>query len=799
VSGRIDRRDPQTTSDPSNWPTRSQTLDNQTPSKFTGWIDRSRVEQFKKREQNQGIGRWGDFSDEPAKSRGDLATSSPATAPLSLAEKTDGILSRHRRRQGRFDDEGQAKKKILKARNSRRDQKEDEDDDRSYKMDKEQYMIAKEARKKKIAEETRKAKEEAAQRRFQIKLPPYISNANLAKALNVRFEQFTQQLERLGFKDLSHDYVLSSEDAGLVAMEYGFEPVMETTAQNIVPAAWPTEAAKLLARPPVVTIMGHVDHGKTTILDFLRKSSIAAGEFGGITQHIGAFSVPLSSGKTITFLDTPGHAAFLSMRQRGATVTDIVVLVVAADDGVMPQTLEAIRHAKSAKVPVIVAVNKVDKPEANIERVKQDLSRHDVDIEDYGGDVQVVPVSGKTGQGMSDLEDSIITLSEILDHRAPTDGNVEGWVLEASTKPHGRVATVLIRRGLMKPGDIFVSGTQWSRVKTLRNEFGTQVESAGPGSAVEIDGWRDLPSPGDEVLQAIDERHAAAVVRTREDLADGVKLAQDMEAINDVRRAQREDAPATPEVVGRQRRKRHNVGVALDESALKDRKIDGTFRETKRDNGIEEAFFVVKGDVEGSVEAVVDLIAGLGNGHVRANVIRAGAGAVNETDVELAYAADGVILAFNAEIDADIRARADRAGVQIIEQRVIYRVAEDVNAILSDMLPEIVSQRVTGEAEVLQSFSIKVATKISSTRQLTVAGCRVRNGLITRGSRVRVLRSGDTVYDGHVETLKNVKKDVSEMKKDTECGMSFSDGWEGFQSGDQIQCYSETREKASLE
>jgi len=774
--------------------------EDQTSQKFTGWVDRSRVEQFKAREQSQAR-EWG-ASNPQAEPSIQAPTTQRPTGPSNLADKTGGIMSRHKRRQGRFDDEIQDKKKNLKARNPRRERGREEDDEgdtRDYKMEKEEYLAAKEARKKQRAVETNKAKADAEQRKWQIKLPPFISNANLAKALNVRYEHFIEQLGKLGFKDLSHDYVLSAEDAGLVAMEYGFEPVMETSLQNIVPAPWPTDAAKLLARPPVVTIMGHVDHGKTTILDFLRKSSIAAGEFGGITQHIGAFSVPLSSGKTITFLDTPGHAAFLSMRQRGATVTDIVVLVVAADDGVMPQTLEAIRHAKAAKVPIIVAVNKVDKPEANIERVKQDLSRHDVDIEDYGGDVQVVPVSGKTGQGMNDLEDSIITLSEILDHQAPEDGNVEGNILEASTKPHGRVATVLIRRGVMKSGDIFVSGTQWSRVKTLRNEFGAQVDSAGPGTAVEIDGWRDLPAPGDEVLQAMDERHAAAVVKSREELEDAVQLAQDMDAINNERRVQRENAPVTPVVEGRQKRKRHNVGVALDGNALRDRKIDGTFRETKRENGVEEAFFVVKADVEGSVEAVVDLIAGLGNAHVRANIIRAGAGAVNETDVEMAYAADGYILAFNTDIDADIRARADRAGVHIIEQRVIYRVAEDVNVILSSLLPEVVSQRVTGEAEVLQSFSIKVTAKISASRQLNVAGCRVRNGIVTRGSRVRVIRGKETVYDGTVDSLKNVKKDVAEMKKDTECGMAFSDGWEDFQPGDQVQCYSETREKDILE
>lgn len=317
-------------------------------------------------------------------------------------------------------------------------------------------------------------------------LPEFISVTNLASALRVRLEDFVRKMEELGFEDIQYDHVLNAENAGLIAMEYNYEPIADTSAEDrdLHAAPEPEDKQLLPPRPPVVTIMGHVDHGKTTILDYLRKSSVAASEHGGITQHIGAFSVPLSSGnKTITFLDTPGHAAFLSMRQRGANVTDIVILVVAADDSVKPQTIEAIRHAQTARVPIIVAINKVDKEEADPGRVKQDLARHGVDVEDFGGETQVVCVSGKTGQGMKELEEAAVTLSEILDYRAPADGPVEGWVIEATTRKAGRVATVLVRRGTLRPGDILVAGSTWARVRTLRNEAGGCGGGGGPGVA----------------------------------------------------------------------------------------------------------------------------------------------------------------------------------------------------------------------------------------------------------------------------------------------------------------------------
>jgi translation initiation factor IF-2 len=364
----------------------------------------------------------------------------------------------------------------------RRIERDDDEDDR----------VVNRSERKKMRQEAKKAAQEAKKAPTPIYLPQYISVANLASMLKMRAEDFVVKLHDLGFEDVQNDHILNAEHAGLVAQEYNFDPIFQSEEQDgdlyPAPAVSAEAYVELPARPPVVTIMGHVDHGKTTILDYMRSTSVAATEFGGITQHIGAFSVPLANGKKITFLDTPGHSAFETMRARGANVTDIVVLVVAADDSVMPQTIEAIKHAQTAKVPMIVAINKVDKPQADIDAVKLDLGRHGIEIEDFGGDVQAVCVSGKTGQGIPDLEEAISTLSELLDHRADPSTSVEGWVLEGTTKKSGRVATVLVRSGTLRQGTALVAGTTWTRVRSLRNEAGVVVQEAGPGIAVEVDG-----------------------------------------------------------------------------------------------------------------------------------------------------------------------------------------------------------------------------------------------------------------------------------------------------------------------
>ncbi|KAF7122989.1 hypothetical protein CNMCM5793_001165 [Aspergillus hiratsukae] len=618
-------------------------------------------------------------------------------------------------------------------------------------------------RRRRREERKRQKKEKARQKELEaaapspLYLPEFISVSNLADVIGVRPAQFVRRMEEMGFEDVSYSHILDAETAGLIASEYNFEPIFETDDQDLVAAPEPEDKSILPPRPPVVTIMGHVDHGKTTILDWLRKSSVAASEHGGITQHIGAFSVAMPSGKTITFLDTPGHAAFLDMRRRGANVTDIVVLVVAADDSVKPQTIEAIKHATESNVPIIVAISKIDKEGINPEKVKQDLSVHGVHVEDYGGDVQAIGVSGKSGQGMLELEEAIVTLSEVLDHRADKDGAVEGWVIEATTKSYGRVATALIRRGTLRPGDIIVAGTTWARVRTLRNEAGVAVPEATPGMPVEIDGWREQPTAGTEILQAEDEQHAKDVVEYRQEKSETLKLSEDTSAINEARREQQE-----------KRRQEENEGaeaLAGEQNA----------------SGLKAVHFIIKADVGGSAEAVLNSVTAIGNNEVYANVLRSEVGPISEFDIEHAATASGNIISFNMPIDPAMSRMAELRGVRIMNHNIIYKLMDEVKATLSEHLAPTVTQRVTGEAEVGQIFEITVKGR----EKVAIAGCKVRNGVVNRARKVRVLRGQDTIYDGSIASLKNVKKDVTEMRKDTECGIGF-EGWADFAVGDHI-------------
>ena len=637
-----------------------------------------------------------------------------------------------------------------------------------------------------------------------IYLPEFISVSNLAGVLRVRVEDFIRKMGDLGFGETNNDLILDAETAGLVAAEFNFEPIFEQAENpDLLPRSPAEDKSMLPPRPPVVTIMGHVDHGKTTLLDYLRKSSVAASEHGGITQHIGAFSVPMPGGRLVTFLDTPGHEAFLSMRQRGANVTDIVILVVAADDSVKPQTVEAIRHAQNAKVPMIVAVNKIDKEDADAERVKRDLARYGVEVEDYGGDTQAVCVSGKTGQGMGELEDAAVALADILDMRSETDGQAEGWVLEATTKKAGRVATVLVRRGTLRPGDIIVAGTSWARVRSLRNEAGVMLKSAGPGTPVEIDGWREQPAAGDEVLQAPDEQRAKAVVNYRLEAHERTQMATDMAAVNEARRLEQE------------KREELERAAELAKEASDAAAATGAERQsTSSTPSFQEVFLIIKADVSGSVEAVTNAVSALGNSEVRPHILRTGVGPVTEFDIDHAAVAKGHIISFNTTVDNNIQRTAEAKEVTIINESIIYRLTDEVKAKLSERLPEIVTQKVLGEAEIAQIFEINTKGRVT----VPVAGCRIKNGVVGRNNKIRVLRGKETIYDGIIplhydyaihfvyntdliqgtlSSLKNVKKDVTEMRKGTECGMSF-ENWTEFKPGDQVQCYEETSEKRTL-
>lgn len=620
----------------------------------------------------------------------------------------------------------------------------------------------KERKKKNKKQQDKIAREQAAKKAAEaaptIDLPPYIAVGQLATTLKVRLDDFISKIEDLGFEDVANDHVLNFENASLIAMEYGYEArIDKSETEDLKPRPLAANTSILPPRPPVVTIMGHVDHGKTTLLDYLRKSSVAATEHGGITQHIGAFSVPMASGKIITFLDTPGHAAFLSMRQRGANVTDIVVLVVAADDSVKPQTIEAIKHAKAAKVPIIVAINKVDKEEADIEKVKQDLLRHEIEVEDFGGDVQAIPVSGKTGLGLDELEEALVAQAETIDMRAETDGAVEGWVLEASTKKAGRVATVLVRRGTLRPGDIIVAGTTWARVRTLRNEAGVQLPEVGPGTPTEVDGWRDQPNAGDEVLQAPTEQKAHSVVAYREANLSREQDAVDMEAINETRRLDSE------------RREREKAEKVEKEAA-------GTDGQAKAKSGAVagspataqpvpkkapekvELFFLIKADVSGSTEAVENYITSmpLGNHPISINVLRSAVGQISESDVDLIATVPedcGIIVSFNQPVPPAMAKKAEDAGVKIFDETIIYKVIDRVRALIEDHLPPLITKKVLGEAEAAQVFEINTGGR----NFIKIVGCRIRNGIITKGKKVRVYRGGmdeaAIVYDGMFNSL----------------------------------------------
>lgn len=653
---------------------------------------------------------------------------------------------------------------------ARRNQRQDRSDGDDF--DPEEHERLREERKRLKKEKAEKKKGRAAKVEAAptpIYLPEFISVSNLADVVGVRPNQFVQRMEEMGFEDVMYNHVLDAETAGLVAAEYNFEAIFDSENPDLEAAPLPEDPSLLPSRPPVVTIMGHVDHGKTTILDWLRKSSVAATEHGGITQHIGAFSVAMPSGKMITFLDTPGHSAFLEMRRRGADVTDIVVLVVAADDSVKPQTIEAIKHATQANVPIIVAMSKIDKEGCNPDKVKQDLSIHGVHVEDYGGDVQAIGVSGKTGEGMIELEEAIGALSEMLDHRADTTGNAEGWVLEATTKSYGRVASALIRRGTLRTGDVIVAGETWARVRTLRNEAGLAISEATPGMPVEIDGWRDQPVAGTEILQAPTEQKAKEVVEYRQDRTDNKKLGEDMEAINVARRE------------------------ALEKRRLEEMESDESTSRPSEPSGPKPVNFIIKADVDGSAEAVLNSIAAIGNNEVYANIIRSGVGPVGEFDIEHAASAKGMVISFNMAIDPNMMRMAELEGVKIMDHNIIYKLIDEVKANLSEHLPPTVTQRVTGEAEIGQIFEITLKGR----EKTSIAGCRVRNGMIQKSRKVRVTRGDKIIYDGTMNSLKNVKKDVTEMRKDTECGIGF-EGWTDFAVGDHVQCYEEIFEKRYL-
>src|SRR5512141_2099438 len=534
--------------------------------------------------------------------------------------------------------------------------------------------------------------------------------------------------------------VLDQETAMIVAQEMGHKA---SAAKLDDPDALLAETAgattaELLPRPPVVTVMGHVDHGKTSLLDTIRRARVASGEAGGITQHIGAYHVQTSKG-VITFLDTPGHEAFTAMRARGAKITDIVVLVVAADDGVMPQTREAIVHAKAANVPLLVAMNKIDKPEANPERVKQELVAESVIPEEYGGDSMFVEVSAKTGQGIDNLLDAILLQAEVLDLKAPRDAPAKGIVIESRLdKGRGPVATGLVQSGTLKRGDVVLAGAVFGRVRAMTDETGKTVAEAGPAIPVEIQGLSDIPHAGEDVLVLGDERKAREIALFRQGKFREVKLAKQQAA-----------------------------------------KLENMF-EQMGEGGVKTLALLIKADVQGSREALAHALSRLSTEEVKVNVVHSGVGAISESDVNLALASKSVIIGFNTRADIAARRLAESQGVDIRYYNIIYDAVDEVKAALSGMLTPEKKESVLGLVEIRQIYKI---SKVG-----TVAGCMVLEGLIKRGARVRLLRDHVVIHDGELDTLKRFKDDVREVKAGFECGLSLKN-YNEIKEGDQLEAY----------
>lgn len=570
-------------------------------------------------------------------------------------------------------------------------------------------------------------------------VPETITVAELAHKMSVKATEVIKQMMKLG-QMVTINQMLDQDTAMIVVEEMGHRA---TAAKADDPEAFLEEEASALAevpkvpRPPVVTIMGHVDHGKTSLLDYIRRTKVAAGEAGGITQHIGAYHVETLRG-IITFLDTPGHEAFTAMRARGAQATDIVILVVAADDGVMPQTKEAISHAKAGNVPLVVAINKIDKPDANPERVKQELVANEVMPEEYGGDVPFIPVSAKTGQGVDDLLENVLLQAEILELQAPVDAPAKGVVIESRLdKGKGAVASVLIQSGTLKKGDIVLAGATYGRVRALLDENGKTVTSAGPSIPVEIQGLSDVPAAGDEIIVINDERKARELANYRQGKYRDVKLARQQAA-----------------------------------------KLDNLFKDG--DEGQKSLSLVIKSDVQGSQEALVHALTKLSNKEVKVSVVHAAVGGISESDINLAIASNAVVIGFNVRADSQARKLAENNGIDIRYYNIIYDAVDDVKAAMSGMLAPERRENHVGLVEIRQVIRVpKVGT---------VAGCMVLEGVVKRNSHVRLLRDNVIIWTGEINSLRRFKDDVKEVKAGAECGISLKN-YDDIQVNDRLEIF----------
>ncbi len=575
----------------------------------------------------------------------------------------------------------------------------------------------------------------------EVTIPEAITISDLANRMSERAVDVIRLLMQQG-QMLQINDVIDADTAQLIAEEMGHS-VRRVSEADVEEGLFDVadDAAHMAPRAPVVTVMGHVDHGKTSLLDAIRSTHVAAGEAGGITQHIGAYQVTAPSGAKITFIDTPGHAAFTAMRARGAKVTDIVVLVVAADDGVMPQTVEAIHHAKAAKVPIIVAINKMDKPDAKPERVRTDLLQHEIQVESMGGDVVDVEVSATKKTNIDKLLEMIGLQAEILDLKANPERPAEGTVIEAKLdRGRGPVATVLIQRGTLRVGDLVVAGAEWGRVRALMSDTGEPIESAGPSTPVEVLGFSGTPDAGDRLAVVENEGRAREVADYR----------------------------------GRQKREKTAARATGMRGSLEQMMAQA------KTSGRKEFPLVIKADVQGSLEAVIGSLDKLGTDEVAARVLHAGVGGISESDVTLAEASGVPIIAFNVRANKEAREAAERAGIEIRYYNIIYDLVDDVKKVMSGLLPPTLRETMLGNAQILEIFKV---SKVGN-----IAGCRVTDGTVERGANVRLIRDNVVIHEGKLSQLKRFKDDAREVSAGMECGMAFED-YQDMRQGDVIECY----------
>jgi translation initiation factor IF-2 len=582
----------------------------------------------------------------------------------------------------------------------------------------------------------------------EVEIPESITVAELAQRMSVKGSEVVKAMLNMGSM-VTINQTIDQETAAIVVEEMGHRArlLKENAIEDEVMQSARSEGDTVV-RPPVVTIMGHVDHGKTSLLDYIRRTKIAAGEAGGITQHIGAYSVATEKGR-ITFLDTPGHEAFTAMRARGAKVTDIVVVVVAADDGVMPQTQEAVRHARAGKAPIIVAINKIDKPDADPDRIKQDLAKLDVIPDDWGGDTMYVKVSARTGEGVDKLLESILLQAELMELKVVNQGPASGTVIESRLdKGRGPVATVLVQSGELKKGDVVLSGHEFGRVRAMYDENGNELEQAGPSSPVEVLGLSGTPNAGDELLAVPDEKKAREIALFRQGKYREVKLAKQQAAkLENVMQQMGEEEKATLNVL-------------------------------------------IKADVQGSAEALAEALTRLSTEEVTVNVMNSGVGGITESDVNLALASKGVVIGFNVRADSAARKLVEDEGVDLRYYSVIYDVIDDVKKAISGLLEPEVREQIIGIAEVKEVFR--------SPKFGAIAGCIVTSGVVRRNNPIRVLRDNVVIFEGELESLRRFKDDVGEVKSGTECGIGVK-SYNDVQVGDQIEVFERVQVARSVE